>query len=346
MEKPINRILVIKLRAIGDVVLATAVLPNLRRAFPRAEIHFMTEKPSLDAVRGNPFVDRVLSVPPDPLAKPLRMSSWKAFIRCIRGLRNANYDMILDLFGNPKSAWLTWFSGAPVRAGFNFRGRKFAYNEKITPRGDRVHEVEFNLDAVRAVGVPVVYRRPFFSFSGKDEAVIDRWIEQNGLHRKFRIALHFWGSWEAKRWGLEHFAGLAERLVQKYHARVILLWGPGEKAQAERIQRLTGRQAILAPTMTLKQLGALLSKCRLVVANDSGPMHIAAAVGTPTVGIFGPTAWKLQGPYGKHSVAVYKKDLACLGCNRLKCNRMTCMTALGVGEVMRAVEKVLGDTKR
>jgi len=346
MEKPIDRILVIKLRAIGDVVLATAVLPNLRRVFPRAEIHFMTEKPSLGVVRDNPFVDRILSVPPDPFAKPFRLSSWKTFARFIKGFRNAHYDLVLDLFGNPRSAWLTWFSGAPVRAGFDFRGRKFAYNKRITPRGNRVHEVEFNLDAVRAMGIPVVQRKPFFPFTKKDEAVIDRWIEKNGLRGQFRIALHSWGSWQAKRWGLEHFAGLADRLVRKYQARVILLWGPGEKGQSQRIQQMSGEKTTLAPRMTLKQLGALLSKCRLVVANDSGPMHIAAAVGTPTVGIFGPTSWKLQGPYGKHSMAVYKKDVACLGCNRLTCEELTCMTTLEIDEVMKAVEKVMGGRKR
>jgi lipopolysaccharide heptosyltransferase II len=343
MGMMISKILVIKLRAIGDVVLSTAVLPSLRNAHPRAEIHFLTEKPCVDVLSGNPHVDRILTVPEDPWEKPFGTASWAGFFRFLSGFRDKHYDLVLDLFGNPRSAWLTWFSGAPVRAGFDFRGRKAAYTLKIEPRGDRVHEVEFNLDAVRALGLPVIDAKPYFPFGEAEKDTVLNWMRRNGLdHGAFPVALHTWGSWPAKRWAAERFAELADRLAGRYGAKIILLWGPGEKTQAETVRKLTTCGAVLAPGMTLKEMGALLSLCGLVVANDSGPMHIAAAVGTPTVGIFGPTNPKLQGPYGEGHAAVFREGLACLGCNRLECPDLECMKSLSVDDVVSQIDKCIG----
>jgi lipopolysaccharide heptosyltransferase II len=342
MEELISRILVIKLRAIGDVVLSTAVLPNLRNAYPNAKIHFLTEKSCRPVLEDNPYVDRVLTLPADPWTRPVTRASWTAFAGFMKNFRKPLYDMVLDLFGNPRSAWLTRFSGAPIRVGYRFRGREYAYNTKVLPRGDRVHEVEFNLDALRALGIPVVDSRPFFAFSKKNADRIDSWLRDAGFNGRSLIALHSWGSWPAKRWGGDRFAALADRLVQMYHALVVLPWGPGEKIHAEAVQRSAREKTVLAPDLSLKELGALFSRCRLVVANDSGPMHIAAAVGTPTIGIFGPTSWRLQGPYGSGNAAVFKSGLKCLGCNKLECSDLKCMETLGVGDVLKAVENVLG----
>jgi ADP-heptose:LPS heptosyltransferase len=337
----VSRILVIKLRAIGDVVLATAVLPNLRKAFPGAEIHFLTEKPSMPVLDGNPFVDRTDTVPADPWSRSRNGSSWAEFFQFIRRLRRARYDLVFDLFGNPRSAWLTAWSGARIRVGFDFRGRRFAYNRIAEPRGGRVHEVEFNLDALRRIGIPVVDSKPLFPLGSGEIETAGRWLSKNKIRSGKLAALHVWGSWPAKRWGLDAFARLGDALVRDRGFDVVLLWGPGEKRYAETVRGLMRQPCILAPEMTLKGLGALLARCTLVVANDSGPMHISAAVGTPTVGIFGPTNWRLQGPYGGKNVPVFKMGLECLGCNRLECGDLKCMETLGVEEVLKAVDRVM-----
>ncbi len=337
----VSRILVIKLRAIGDVVLATAVLPNLRKAFPEAEIHFLTEKPSLPVLEGNPFVDRTDIVPADPWSRSGNTSSWAEFFQFIKRLRRARYDLVFDLFGNPRSAWLTAWSGAGIRVGFDFRGRRFAYNRVAEPRGGRVHEVEFNLDALRRIGVPVIDSRPLFPLGPGEVESAGQWLSKNKIRAGKLAALHVWGSWPAKRWGLDAFARLGDALVHDRGFEVVLLWGPGEKRYAETVRDRMRRPCILAPELTLKGLGALLARCALVVANDSGPMHISAAVGTPTVGIFGPTHWRLQGPYGEKNVPVFKKGMECLGCNRLECGDPRCMETLGVEEVLEAVDRAL-----
>jgi len=337
----ISRILVIRLRAIGDVVLSTAVLPNLREAYPNAVIHFMTEPPSVPVIEGHPAIDGVLAVPGDPWIRPFRKAAWLEFFRFASALRKAKYDLVLDLFGNPRSAWITLFSGARVRVGFGFRGRMVAYNRVVEPRGNSVHEVEVNLDALRKIGVPVVSAVPMLPFGAGERSTVDAWIRHNRLDQNRLVALHVWGGWPAKRWGLNRFAGLADQLVSRHRAQVVLLWGPGERKHAEAVQSGMREASVLAPKLSLKELGALLSRCRLVVANDSGPMHIAAAVGAPTLGIFGPTHWRLQGPYGERSAVAYKKGLACLGCNKLECSHRTCMESLSVDEVLRVAEEAL-----
>jgi ADP-heptose:LPS heptosyltransferase len=338
MEKDAFPILVIKLRAIGDVVLSTAVLPNLRRAYPDSPIHFLTERSGKEVLSGHRGVDRIVVQPPDPWVPG--GAWWRAF-GFLRWLRKQRYGLVIDLFGNPRSAFLTRFTGARIRAGYDFRGRRFAYNRRIPPRGDRVHEVEFNLDALRRLDIPVSEARPCFPFSAADAASVGTWLRANRLDGKPLAAIHPWGSWPAKRWGTARFAELARALVRRFGANVVVLWGPGEKEHAETVRDAAGDPVRLAPPMTLKELGALLSKCDLVVANDSGPMHIAAAVGAPTVGLFGPTRWQLQGPYGASHAAAYSPDVDCLGCNRMECRNMACMERLGVDAVLEVAAGVM-----
>ena len=337
----VRRILVVKLRAVGDVVLATAVLPSLRKAFPAARIDFLVESAGRDAVGGNPYVDRVVVLPRKEWEALPSVVGWVKGLQFVRMLRNEGYDLVFDLFGNPRSAFLTWATGARCRVGFAFRGRKYAYHLRVVPRGDRVHEVAFNLDALRALRISVVDAFPVFYFSEKDTDYADGWISRKRLEGTFLVGIHPWGGWEAKRWGLERFAELADRIVETVGPEVVVFWGPGEEEHARRVQTLTKHRVHVAPPTSLKELAALMSRCRLVVANDSGPMHIAAAVGTPTVGIFGPTQWRLQGPYGNQHGVAYRKGLSCLGCNRLSCETNICMQALEVDEVMEVVENVV-----
>jgi len=338
----IRKILVIKLRAIGDVVLSTAVLPSLKKFYRDAKIHFMVESSGKEVLENNPYLDRIVVLPLKEWGKLSAVKAWLSGFRFLKTIRKEKYDLVFDLFGNPRSAFITWITGAPLRVGFSFRGRKYAYNKRVMPRGGEVHEVEFNLDALRALNVPIVDFSPIFPLLKQEIDFIDKWIKENGLEKSFLVGLNPWGSWQAKRWGLEKFAALADKLVETYQAKVVVLWGPGEYRHAEKVKALAHYPVLIAPQTSLKQLGALLFRCQLVVANDSGPMHISAAVGTKTVGIFGPTQWQLQGPYGRGHGVAYKKGLTCLGCNRLSCEKMTCMKDLSVDEVMEVIKQVVG----
>lgn len=341
MRAPANseRILIIKLRAIGDVVMAMPVIENLRLAYPDAFLAFLTEEASADILAGNPFLDEVLVLPRRTWRSLPRLTRWRAQGQFYRTLRARRFDLVIDLFGNPRSAILSLLSGARHRLGYSFRMRKYCYTQRIRPRGGEVHEVEFHLDAVRALNLPTPVSQPHVFVPEQAAQGAMDWVTANGLaHGTRLIGLNPGGGWAVKRWPPERFAVLADRLITEYDARIILFWGPGEEALVEAIRRHMNHPALSIPAVSLSEMGAFLKHLTLLISNDSGPMHIAAALGVPTIGIFGPTNPFLQGPYGPSGRVVREESVSCLGCNQVTCAiGNICMTHLAPETVFFAV---------
>ncbi len=328
----VRRILIIKLRAIGDVVLSTIVLPNLRRAFPHASIEFLTEKAAAPVVLNHGDLDDVVVFD--------RSSSGSAWL--VREVRRRRFDLVIDLFGNPRTALVTWLSGAVHRVGFRFRGRAYAYNRLVTPRGGEVHNTQFNLDALEAIGVPIVERTIHFPVSDKDIQFAETFFAESGAGHVPVIALNSGGGWYTKRWGLDRFAEVGNRIAADYQVRLLLVWGPEEEGDVARIRSRLTFEPLVPPKTSLGQLGALLRRCSLLITNDSGPMHIGAALGTPVVAIFGPTNPELQGPYGVDSEIIRCEPLHCLGCNLTECPiGHPCMRGLKVNAVLDGARRFL-----
>lgn len=328
----VRRILVIKMRAVGDVVLSTLVLPNLRTAFGESPIDFLTESPSVDVLRLNPVVHRTL------VYDRRTMSG----LDVIRMVRRGKYDLVIDLFGNPRTALITRLSGARHRVGYKFRGRTYAYNLVVTPRGGEVHNSQFNLDALERIGVPIVDRTLCFHYGREDAVFVQQVLTDARIERAVLVGLNPGGGWYTKRWHLKDFALLADRIRERHGWTVVLPWGPGQRDEVETIARQMRSTPFIPPATSLTQLAALLSRCAYVVSNDSGPMHITAAVGTPVLGIFGPTRPELQGPYGGNNLTVRNELLQCLGCNLTSCPiGNPCMNELSVDTVFDAFEKLL-----
>lgn len=321
----VHSILVIKPRAAGDVVLSTPVLRNLRRAFPSATIDFLTERPFADLVRGNPDVNSVL----------VHDRASMSGVDLIRTVRTRRYGMVIDLFGNPRTALVTFLSGAPTRVGYRFRGRRYAYNTVVEPRGAAVHNVQFNLDALEALGIPIVDRSPFVPCSKEDERYVDGFLVQLGGGPL--VGVNTAGGWYTKRWGIQRYARLCDRLIAEQECTVVLTWGPGEQEHVEAIRAAMRETPFIPPATTFPQLAALLKRCDFVVSNDTGPMHIAAAMGTPVLGIYGPTNPALQGPFGEGHLTIRNESLTCLGCNLTSCPiGLPCMEGLSVDAVLAA----------
>lgn len=323
----IRKVLVIKLRAVGDVVLSTVVLPDLRRTFQTARISFLTEPPAVPVVRSHPALDEVMVFDRNSMSS----------VELIRRVRSQHYDLVIDLFCNPRTALVTRLSGARYRAGYAFRGRRYAYNIPIIPRGDRVHNTQFNLDALSALNIDIQNRNIYFGFTSDDEGYVTEAVGRWNLEGRRLIALNTGGGWYTKRWQLEKFAELGDRISQIQGLAVVLPWGPGQRSEVETVAGLMKEKALIPPATTLGQLGALLKRCVAMVSNDSGPMHIATAVGTPVLGIYGPTNPLLQGPYGADNLVIRQEELDCLGCNLTACPiGHLCMKELTVDAVMDA----------
>jgi lipopolysaccharide heptosyltransferase II len=327
-------ILVIKLRAIGDVLLSTVVLPNLRAAYPDAVIDMLTERMSRDVLEGNPALSSVLVFDPKK----------EGGLALISKIRRRRYDLVIDLFGNPRSAIVALLSGAPRRVGYRFGWRKHCYTTVVEPRGGEVHNTEFNLDAIRAIGVPVVSRAVTFPIDAPAQALADNFFREQHLEGQFVVALNPCGGWSSKRWGIDQFARLGDMLAERLSAKIVILWGPGERPDAERLASEMRAASVLLPPTTLKELAAVLGRCSLVATNDSGPMHIAASMRTPVVAMFGPTNPSLQGPFDTLHAVVRNEGLECLGCNLTTCPiGNPCMTDLTPESVFAACERLARD---
>lgn len=334
----IKKVLIIKPSAIGDVMLSTPVIENLRYNLPEAKINFLTQKYCRDVVTGNPFLDRVLTY-------DLSTDSGKWLIKSIR---KQNYDMVIDLFCNPRTAFITFRSRAKYRVGFKFRLRSYAYNIAVTPRSSKVHNIEFNLDALRAIGFEIKTNKPKFYTNIIHEEFADKFFIENGFKREEVIGINPAGTWATKVWYKEKFAELIKELKKKY--KILLFWGyEKEKHTAEEIKKMACEVNIyLIPEAGLKYMAALLKKCRVFITNDTGPMHIASAMGVNTAAIFGPTKSKLQGPNIENSVIIENESLSCLGCDLTKIadcpNEHKCMAELEPDVVYSKVLKLISKT--
>ena len=330
----IKKILVIKFGGIGDILLTTPVLPNLKSYFPEAEINFLTLRHSRDILIDNPYLSRAFTYDKS------EDKSWCL----IKNIRSQKYDLVIDLFGNPRTALITFLSGAKYRFGFKFRGRNYAYNIKIKGRGGEVHNVEFNLDSLRKLEIPITSRKMYLPFNIVHREFADEFIKSNNIDSKKIIGISKTGGWESKRYKRDDYVELINRLNELYDVNIILFWGnKKEKENCEYIKvKIAKRNVFLIPDSPIRYLGAIISRCDLVIGNDSGPLHIAVAVGVPTLGIYGPTNPKLQGPYGEKNLYVVNEKLDCLYCNLLTCPiGNICMTELSKDKILDKVKELI-----
>lgn len=336
-KNKIKKILVIKFGGIGDILLTTPVLPNLRAYFPNAVINFLSLSHSRDILDENPYISRVLTYDPN------EDSSWCL----IKNIRKQKYDLIIDLYGNPRTALITFLSGAKYRFGFDFRGRKYAYNIIQHGRGGVVHNVQFNLDALDALGIPVVNKELYMPLNVVHRECADEFFKENNLDAKPAIGITLTGGWEAKKYKQDDYIELMQRLNALYDINFVLLWGnQKEKDEAEYIHSKLPGNTFIIPDSPIRYLGAIIEKCSLIIGNDSGPLHLAVAVGTPVLGIYGPTNPKLQGPFGDKNITIVKEELDCLYCNLLECPiGNICMTELSKDLIIDKINQLIDINK-
>lgn len=330
----VHKILIIKPQAIGDVLLSTPVIENLRHNFPEAHISFLVRSYCADVLKGNPFLDRILSFNINP-------ASGDSSLCLIKNIHMQKYDLIIDLFGNPRTAIIVFNSDAKYRVGYRFKWRALAYNIKVKSRGGEVHNIEFNLDSLRALGLEIVTVKPALYLNAIHKEYAEDFFMRNGLNDSKVIGINPSGTWPTKVWPEAKFAELGRKLSSANN-KILLFWGYGEeKSLAERIRNNIGENSILIPETDISYMGALAKKCRLFITNDTGPMHIAWVLGVNVAAIFGPTNPALQGPLNNNSLIIRNEELSCLGCNLTQINQCPfdhkCMENLSVEYVFERI---------
>ncbi|MFA5404256.1 MAG: glycosyltransferase family 9 protein [Ignavibacteria bacterium] len=319
-KEEIRKILVIKFGGIGDVLLSTPVLPNLKNYFPESEIYFLTHTSCRDIFIDNPYIKRYLTY-------NFGEADSK---RLLKSIRNHKFDLVIDLYGNPRTALITYKSKAKYRVGYDFRQRKYAYNIIIQSPRESIHNVEFHFNALREIKVPIISNKLEFFINNYHAELANIYITENGIDKKDIFGILISGGWETKRYKTKDFVELIKIIRQKYDVNILLIWGvESEKKECEIIKNETGDYVFISPKTTLKYSSALMRKCKLIIGNDSGLLHLAVASGVPILGIYGPTNPVSQGPYGEKNIVVRNESLDCLNCNLLECKiGNICMTEL------------------
>jgi lipopolysaccharide heptosyltransferase II len=329
------------MKYIGDVVLTTPVIHSLRHAVPDAFIAYMGDAGAVSLLEQNPYLDEI--IPFDFSAPTVREQPRVAWL-----LRRRKFDMVIDLFGNPRSALLTRLSGAAVRVGLDRPGRGRFYTVRVQDAPRRKTAVEFHEQFLQAVGIEPVYHTPEIFLSEQERSAGKASL--GGVKRI--VALQPGATWPAKKWTPEGFAGVAGRLQKEQRVEVVLTGGPKDADVLRQVAAMAGGSLRTFIGLPLRELAALYAASAVVVSNDAGPMHIAAAVGTPTIGIFGPGEEDIWFPYDPALGHIaLRKEVPCHPCRLDVCTRegagfMECMRSLTVDEVTDAVGAVLNRSLR
>ena len=320
MDKP-KRILLIQLKRAGDVIVTTPVLPALRHALPEAKIDFLLNKPFAPLLENNPFINEV------------RVYDRKAVWATWQALRAASYDWIIDFQSSPRSILAGIASGARVRAGYRvtFWGKLLSHS--IQRPGNQVSVTEGKMNLIRSLVSNLGNAEERMIYLTEEERAWAKSQMGESKEMKGAVGLIPTHRRASRRWPAQSFAKLARLLFLKGHS-VWLFWGPGEEDYVKEIQRQVPESRMI-PQTSLRQMASLLAQCQAVITNDNGPMHLAEAVGTRTVTIYGPTdpvSWNAGGP--KHRV-LQATGLSCLGCNLNFCPfEHECMTQISPEQVL------------
>ena len=333
-----RRILFIKPSSLGDVVHAMPTVAALRRRFPRASITWLVKRQWADIVERMEGVDELCIVEPG-------LAGW---LSQVPRLRATGFDLVIDLQGLFRSGAMGWLSGCKTRIGFaNAReGSPCFYTQTVPLPTPDMHAVDRCLLVAQALGASLE-GEPEFRFRPlrDDQALVADLLGRQGLSVDDSwIAMSVSARWATKRWPRESFAAVADRLQQEGLGRVVLIGGPDERADAQAVKQLMRTMpADLTGQTSTGLLPALLQAASLLITNDSGPMHVAAAVRTPIVALFGPTSPARTGPYGAQH-RVLTSGVPCSPCFSRQCRnhmRLECLTSLSPDLVMEAARAQL-----
>ncbi len=341
MIQDINKILVLRPDGIGDALNATPAISALRGTYRDAHLSVVLRPPGAEILSLNPHIDEVIIYDPDGLH-----SSLAAKLRFLRRLRAESYDMTIVLMNSSWCNFTSYVSGARYRIGRK-SGRK-GFRSTLTdgvrsrdPKGTK-HEVDRNIDVTHLAGAEHGNAELALCLSTDERAWAQDFIRsKNADPASLLVGIHPGGSSFDKLWPAENFAYVADQLAQKPGTRIMLFSGPGEDDLVDKIRGTMTHSPISATGISLRKSAVLIERCSLFICNDSGPMHIAAALKVPTVALFGPTDYVRWRPRNEKAVIV-RRDMDCWPCSIHRCPKeFECIKSLPVDDVLDATYSIL-----
>ncbi|MDD5432863.1 MAG: lipopolysaccharide heptosyltransferase II [Candidatus Omnitrophica bacterium] len=342
--KEVKRILIFNVNWLGDVLFSTATIRNVRRNFPDGFIACIIPSRCYPVLKDNPYLDEIII-----FDEKDRHRSLISKLQFIRQLRQKHFDLSLLLHGSFTRALICFLAGIPKRIGYATKGRSILLTKKIIPPDrDSLHRIDYYLGVAEKAGFRAEDRYLDFFISQEDTDFIEGLLLKEGLNsnKDILVGINAGGNWLPKRWPLQYWAELADKLIGEKGAKVIITGSFTDLSLAKAIANsMKLKPVILCGKLNLKQSAALFKKLDLFISADTGPLHIANAVGTKKIiAIFGPTDLEVTGPYPLKNVTILRKDVGCkIPCYVVDCKDSRCMKAVTPLEAFEASAKILKD---
>ena len=341
MEK---RILIVNVNWIGDVLFSTPFIKAVREANPDGYIACLLHPRCKEMLEANPRLDEIIIYDEEGEHKSLFGK-----IKLIARLRGKKFDTAFILHKSFTKALIATLAGIKERVGYPTKHRSALLTKAIEEPAGEIHKVEYFLNIARAAGIETHETSYEFFIKDPDRAFAKDFFAKHGVTGEdIVVAICPGGNWGPKRWPKESFASLADSLIQKFNARIIVTGAQKDAILAEEIEKLMKKKPInISGATTLKELGAIFERADLVVANDTGSMHLAVAMKTPVIALFGPTSPGLTGPYGRGNYKVISRNAECaIPCYDYTCKDNSCMKKISVGEVLKEASDMLARSSK
>ena len=344
-----KKILLIKMGAVGDLIMASSFFEAVRKNFPQARVSHLVSDQLFPIVKENPNIDRFISVDSDALYKGGWFSQLREVFRLISLLRKERFDMVFVLHWAWQFNLLTFLCRIPVRVGFKRKWGRLFLTRGVRPREDQNNR-EAYLNLLRGFGVPACYQKSHYYLSEREDRFLETFIEEHRMSAEEQlIALAPGGGRNIKQtmltrlWPVDRYIELIGNILQAGPCRIVLIAGPDDGPV---IQPILDRypQCIDTRTLSFGEKASILRRCRLLVGNDSAPIHMSTALSIPTYSLWGPTNPKRYGDPLPHHTSFYKK-IECSPCYSYgefpACNDNQCMQAISVAEVWETLQAAL-----
>jgi len=335
-----ERILIFDVNWLGDVLFSSAAIRNIRRNYPDSYIACVIPSRCYPILKGNPHLDEVIIFDEHDRHKgPLDKLSFVSL------LKKKKFDTVFLLHRSFSRALICRLAGINQRIGHYTKKRAFLLTKKIMPpKQDSLHRIDYYLDVIEKAGLRVEDRYLDFFFSPEDEEQVDSFLKKNLLKAgDFIVAINPGGNWMPKRWPADYWAHLADELISQTSAKIIITGSISDLLLAGQIKDAMKHSPLIAcGVFNIKQLGVLAKRVELFISSDTGPLHIANAVGAKKIiAIFGPTSKNITGPYPDTNVVVLQKDVGCrIPCYKVNCPDNRCMRAVTPQDVLAQVNKL------
>ena len=351
VEHP-KSILIIKLSAIGDVVHTLPLLEVMRKNLPEARLDWVVEEESSQIIDAHDGIDTVIISRRKSWQKRLLrgregVTAFREIIRFIKELRSHEYDLVIDLQGLFKSAILTGLARGKRKIGPSWgrEGSQLFLTERPFLVDPEEHAVDKYLKVAEYLECEKNSWKGHVPIRKSDRSSIQRLLHDKGIGEEMLLAINPIAKWKTKLWEPQKFAILADRLQKELAFKIIFTGSRQDRDEIDDIiKRMEEKPINLAGKTSLKELAYLYSKCQLLITTDTGPMHIAAAMGCPVVALFGPTAPWRTGPYGRDHKVV-RDEIECSPCFKKRCGHLSCMKNITVDKIFETVKKQWGSIR-